>query len=559
MSVVSFCTYATTTGVKACLQLRKPRSVAAAWCVLTLFASHGFGDVSTPKDREALFEYLITKTLEREAFSEIKNRKLGLDVEAAMRAYRDEVIQAETDQELFYALVKMSNARRDRHLRVNLVEGGLDVSKSYSLSANPNYPDLDAPPEDEAAALRFAVDYESERMFVSDFAANWLRHYGSPTPAVGDFLIRINGVAFRDYIRKIKPYFRFSTANGFWVAAADALPKRTPILPGEFYGNVLSVELEKADGYRYELALPYMRRDEIRWAIGRKREYPDFERLLEKTTFDLYRSTNGKPVLLISWKGFGESLVEDVDALMDYAEAHDYLGYHVIWDGTRSRGGRLGVYTVRHFSSKPFKVPAGNLRLSGVIPRFVKHRQRLAKGSVRGRRSAPKAFDDKGWLLDWLEMDVLPAYARGESHSNSVPFKLVHLPRDSDGWIRPAKRHFQGKMVCLFGPYGGSHLDQFAAIVVDNNLCHTIGMSTAGYSNTWEWKEIVRFPISRKRVVEFMWSIGQTIRPNGEVLEGNPAVVDDYVPVRRDNYAEYYDLVLQKAWQHLQMENTKGE
>ncbi len=122
MSEVSFCTYATTTGVKACLQLRKPRSVAAAWCVLTLFASHGFGDVSTPEDREALFEYLITKTLEREAFSEIKNRKLGLDVEAAMRAYRDEVIQAETDQELFYALVKMSNARRDRHLRVNLVE-----------------------------------------------------------------------------------------------------------------------------------------------------------------------------------------------------------------------------------------------------------------------------------------------------------------------------------------------------------------------------------------------------------------------------------------------------
>ena len=559
MSVLSFFRHAAAAGVRPCLRLGKPGGVAAAWCVLTLFARCGFGDVSTPQDREALFEYLIAKTLEREAFSEIKNSKLGLDVEAAMRAYRDEIVLAETDRELFYALVKMSNARHDRHLRVDVVEGGLDVSESYSLSANSSYPDVDAPPEDEAAPLRFAVDYESERMFVSDFAANWLRRYGGPAPAVGDLLIKINGVAFRDYIGKIKPYFRFSTPNGFWVWAADALGKRTPILPPEFYGDVLAVELEKADGRRYELALPYMRRDEIRWAAGRGQEYPGFERLLEKPTFDLYRSTGGKPVLVITWKRFGESLVEDVDALMDYAEARDYLGYHLIWDGTRSRGGSLGVYALQHFSPKPFKVSMGNLRLSSVIPLFAERSKRRAKAPLRGQRGAPKAFDDKRWLLDWLQMDVLPAYARGESYSNTVPFKLAHLPRDSDGWIQPAKRHFQGKMVCLLGPYGGSHLDQFAATVVDNDLCHTIGMPAGGYSNTWEWEEIVMFPISGKPVVKFMWSIGHTIRPNGEVLEGNPAAVDDYLPVTRDNYREYYDLVFQKAWRHLQTENVKGE
>ena len=44
----------------------------------------------------------------REAFSPIKNERLGLNVEAAMRAYRDELIAADTDEKLFYALVKIS-------------------------------------------------------------------------------------------------------------------------------------------------------------------------------------------------------------------------------------------------------------------------------------------------------------------------------------------------------------------------------------------------------------------------------------------------------------------
>ncbi|UCC84863.1 MAG: hypothetical protein JSW46_08080, partial [Gemmatimonadota bacterium] len=106
-------------------------------------------------------------------------------------------------------------------------------------------------------------------------------------------------------------------------------------------------------------------------------------------------------------------------------------------------------------------------------------------------------------------------------------------------------------LVCWFGPYGGSHLDQFASIVVDNELGHTIGMSPGGYSNTWEWEEVLVFPQSREPVVQFMWSIGHTIRPNGEILEGNPARVDEYVPVTRDNYLAYYDDLMARTFQHL--------
>jgi hypothetical protein len=108
-------------------------------------------------------------------------------------------------------------------------------------------------------------------------------------------------------------------------------------------------------------------------------------------------------------------------------------------------------------------------------------------------------------------------------------------------------------MVCFFGPYGGSHLDQFASIVIDNHLAYTLGMPCGGYSNTWEWEEVLSFPTS-KPVVQFMWSIGHTIRPNGEVLEGNPAQVDEHIPLTRENYSSYYATLISRALKHLGME-----
>jgi hypothetical protein len=108
-------------------------------------------------------------------------------------------------------------------------------------------------------------------------------------------------------------------------------------------------------------------------------------------------------------------------------------------------------------------------------------------------------------------------------------------------------------MVVWLSPYGGSHLDQFASIVVDNDLGHTIGMPAGGYSNTWEWEEVLRFPTSGEPVMRFMWSIGHTIRPNGEILEGNPAQVADFIPVTWDNYESYYQLLLARTLEYLRL------
>ncbi|MGD8540450.1 MAG: hypothetical protein PVI66_17190, partial [Candidatus Aminicenantes bacterium] len=89
--------------------------------VIVLFFSINLtADTSTPEDRAALFDYLLAKTMERESFSLIKNRKLGLDVKKEMLRFREELIAADTDEKLYYALVKISNSRKDRHLKVSL-------------------------------------------------------------------------------------------------------------------------------------------------------------------------------------------------------------------------------------------------------------------------------------------------------------------------------------------------------------------------------------------------------------------------------------------------------
>ena len=84
-------------------------------------------------------------------------------------------------------------------------------------------------------------------------------------------------------------------------------------------------------------------------------------------------------------------------------------------------------------------------------------------------------------------------------------------------------------------------------------------MPTGGYSNTWEWEEEVIFPISQEPVCKFMWTIGHTVRPNGELLEGNPANVDEYIPVTRDNYTRYYHILLSRALARLSEMRTSED
>ncbi len=501
--------------------------------------------VSTQEDRAALFDDIMTKTMAREAFSPVKNKNLNLDIQIQMEKYRDEVISADTDEKLFNALMKLSSARKDRHLSVGLVEGGLNIPRT----------------ELKHAPIRFAVDYGSRGsffFFISDYAKNIESFSTDSKPEIGDKLLAVNGQEIDNYFNEVEPYHRYSTINGLWWKFAEGLPTQTYRIPQTLEQDALTCVLEKRDGSRYTISLPYLEPETIDWhgfykGFGDHR-YPGFSKIYDCQTYVLYKNDEGKKILLLDWYGFRENLVADMGRLVEYASVNNMLDYSIIWDGTRSRGGSKGAYALQKLTSKSFKTTFGNLRISDITEEFINDRRERFKNRDLTDSGVTETINDGSWLMDWLENDVTQALKDGQQYSNNVPFKLAHLPKYSDGTLKPAAVHFTGKLVCLFGPHGGSHLDQFASQVVDNNLAYTIGMPAGGYSNTWEWEETLVFPVSRKPVVEFMWSIGHTIRPNGEILEGNPAQMDEYIPITRDNYLSYYEVLLTSALKHLGLE-----
>ena len=218
----------------------------------------------------------------------------------------------------------------------------------------------------------------------------------------------------------------------------------------------------------------------------------------------------------------------------------------MIIDVSRSGGGSRGAYAIQRLVDEPFRVTFGNVRLNDLGKERVEREAKRQPDT-----SAPNIFGlnlSRSWRIDWARTDATEAIRRGDEYTAPVPFKLARLPKDSDGILQPAPVHFSGKVTIINArTWGGSHLDQFVAMFVDNDLATFIGVPTGGFSNTWQDDEVLYFPGTARPVVRFYWTIGHTIRPNGEVLEGNPAQPDIYIPITRDNLQEYHQLLLDEA------------
>ncbi len=515
-------------------------------------------DSGTEEDREALFEFLLESTMEWDAFASLPNHPAhqshpaGIDVAAEMEKYREELIAAETDKEFWFALWKISNVRLDRHLRVTEIDEGLDLPEHLSRRVE--------------APIRFKVDYsdlDNRFFFIGDLGAEIDQLVDGPAPELGDRLTAVNGRQVNEYVEAIRPYQRYSTENPFWWNLASEITRTRDYIPhSKFYDDeleILNLELERPDGSRYEVNVPYMEPDEIEWQGHRERYYPGFvkiEEIEENNTFDLFLpEERGYPVVLLQWHRFDRDLPEAMDALMEYAVEHDLLGHHVIVDATRSGGGSRGSYAVRRLQPEPHRGTFGNLKVSEAMERWVEERiERFRTGDV-----SPATEDDGTWQREWLEEDVRDAIREGRYYTNDVPFKGAHAPKWSDGIIEPAETHFSGGMTVWLNPAGGSHLDQFAAQIVDNDLAHLMGMPTGGFSNTWQTTEVLRFPTTGKPIVEYQWSLGHSIRPNKEILQYNPAQPHEYIPVTRENYFNYHEMMLERTFQRIGLAEEETE
>ena len=520
---------------------------------------------NTEANRLALYEELVASIMETEAFSPTKIERMGVSYPEDFERLRETFRAADDDEALFYAIVKLSNLRHDRHLAVSPVEGGLKIDTEASVEAYGAYRRgcRARRGRSPAAPIAFAYEIEGETAETIHLAQNADLFVSAPPIEfgfetnsgieLGDTLIAINGKAIEAYVAETLPYHCHSTRLGYWQSLATAIPLRSRLLPPEYYAENLSLSLQRESGETYEIELPYLTEDPWQEATNPEAEYSGYDQVMDRQNFKLHRHET-EPRFILEWLDFEDELLEDVDALISYAAETDALGFDMILDARGSSGGSRGAYAIQRLVDEPFKTTFGNIRISpraldwasGAIANLEQNIQQMDGDS-------PELVGDPSWLLDWLKTDVMNAASAGLAYSNNVPFKTAHAPKWHYGILEPAETTFTGNLVCVFGPQGGSHLDQMAAILKDNDLCTMIGMPAGGYSNTWEAREVLTWPGTDEPIVEFMWNIGDTIRPNGEILEGNPAEMEVYVPITRENVSTYKNALIEHAEEILEV------
>lgn len=488
--------------------------------------------IGTPAQRDALVDRLLEMSRDREAWSPPKEEALGYDPVEEMEAVRHEVVGARTEEELFYALVKLSNARRDRHLSVEPVPGGLRLPERTALRApievRTDFSDLDDP-----------------EFFVWGVDPAYANAGAGGPVGVGDRVVTVNGMTVPEYVETFTAWTRHSSVHGLLWHLGLRLPERALDVPPWLYGDALELGLEPEDGARYSVTLPYLPPDEIEIVPGEEVLYPGFSTVMERFNFHVLRPEDGRSIVIIRWLDFEYELIQDVIDLMEYAEAEGILDHTIVIDVTWSSGGSRGAYAIQRLVSQPFRTTFGNIRISDAAIGMIEE-----WANEPDIEDAPDIFglnESRSWLHEWARTDALAAIARGEEYTRATPFKLAHLPKESDGVLQPAPVHFTGPVAIIAGPHGGSHLDQFVSMFSDNDLADVVGMPAGGYSNTWEAEEVITLPGSDRPVALFMWNVGHTVRPNGEILEGNPVEPDVYVPLTRENFRTYHQDLLELA------------
>ena len=359
---------------------------------------------------EQLFDQIIVMTEQREAFSPVKEANIGFSAIADMKALRDEFVAAETELELWYALHKLSNVRRDRHLVVRYVEGGLPAPGwqpcvSAPIQVLPDLSDLDNPV--------FFIAAVGE---------------GLNSPKVGDAIVGVNGRSIGEHITEFSPWIRHSTLPRLYWHLAYELPTRHFWgTPPTTYSDRLHLILESQSAQTYGVSLPYDSEcDRYRLTPGN----PGFEEVMERQNFNVLLDEN-REIILLQWLDFEMNdlaLVNDVNDLMEYAEKEGILGWDMIIDVTWSSGGSGGAFVIQRLVDQPFRPTFGNVRLSGIGKGLIEY-----YASRSPNTDAPDIFGlnlSGSWRYDWARTDGREAIYRGDEYTAPVPFKLAHLPKD---------------------------------------------------------------------------------------------------------------------------------
>ena len=467
--------------------------------------------VGTPDERNALFDTLVNRTVRWEAWSPFKDRKNAIDYQADAEYLRASFVDAITELDLVIALQKLSNLRHDRHLFVR--ENFSSVSSQVNNAAIKFWPD-------------FSKDVPS--VFVMDTSLDF-SSYTTDKLQFGDELVEVNGIALVDYYEMLSPFLRFSTPNQALWEFAETVSTKSQMFDQVLYrpDDTVRYTFQSTNGSRYDVLLPWLPK-RYDFTESGERSLPGYEFLFGNIDVDMYvKHLPDNVIVLLLWRDF-EDLTNTVERIVRVARDLNLLRANVILDISESSGGSGAPELIRILSQEPFQTTWGNVRIGDYLDDF----KLRFSGNVR----------------EWLDTDVALARANGAEYSANVPFKLQYFQKYQDGIMQPSSERFTGKVVMISGSNTGSQVDQCAAMMIDNAIpIASLGMSCGGYSNTWEYEPTISFPKGSTSSFEYHWNIGHTIRPNGEVLEGNPAQPTNVHLLTAQNYATYYDDLIRAA------------
>ena len=485
---------------------------------------------------EKLFNFLKASILSREAFSPIKNERLGIQIEEQIEARRAAFLKARSTEELYFELLQLSNLRKDSHLKLR--------------------PLFTSDGADQQLPIRLGVDFSdptAPRLMVTAIASNYQDQLANLS--IGDYLVQYNSYSNQEFTAIAEGLIPASTLEYFYTELARLLTSAhynlKPLRNQKEQECIL--HFEKKDGQNVQFTLDFASKTKYQWNDSPK--YDGFDLQMQGNNLNVWTSTQHDNILLLEWLDFESDMPAEVDSLMNWASENGHLESDLIIDAIASSGGSNAVYPIRRLSSKPFKVVKGNLRISEITRAFIRKKseqlQRNRADSLYLRFANEVEIDNGEHLLQWLNYQVEEEIWDKKEYTDPVVFKKKYTTQNDT--IYPAPTHFTGKMVALFGPFGASQVDQFAAMLIDNQLAYSIGMSTAGNSNTWEWTKRINDPLDQQTpICDFKWTIGQTWRPNDEPLEGNPPLVDEWIPTTAENIASYPNVLLKKAIDFLQ-------
>ncbi|MBO6575494.1 MAG: hypothetical protein JJ896_10865 [Rhodothermales bacterium] len=458
----------------------------------------------SPATRAALFDLVSAWTLIREARSPAKEAALAVNVEHDMGRLRDTVIGAQTEEDLFYALSRVSNVRRDGHLQVRPVPGGLRPAVPPGApDANPRFAPLEIHPD--------FSNWPNPAFFVASA-------HDSLGIKPGTSVLSVFDDSVGAYVNRVTPFIAHSTRENLMWRIAELMTLQSSTIPPQLQAAELHLNLAgHSVQVPYSLAEQPLRREDP------ARHYPGALTELSRASFDLMTRDS---LVILKWRGFGDKFPEDLQYLMEFAGDEDLLDHTVVLDVTESTGGRGSVELLRRLTGREFIATWSTLRVSDVRPRHL-----------------------SAELSEWLEVSYGGA-SIGEI-VGPVPFKLRHAGADSLLTVTPSPERFRGGLVVISGSRAGSQVDQLVAMVADNGLGRVVGMPTGGFSNSWEWHETLLWPGTSDPVVEYGWSIGHTLRPDGSILEGNPAQPDVYLAYTAQNHKTYLQQALELALQPL--------